>query len=160
MRFIHTSTLKPFRNGKVRYAASFVSPSRDFRIVLAGKTKSGYSFRRLARGVVIPRTTMIYIISTPDGLALKAGNSRGTTIMLGIRTFGKPEHFKINILDEEKFGQALTSSRAYIIKGRLAVYAVRYKAPRNAKKGVTHRSIVVAVGEKKQKRRQVLLSHF
>ena len=78
--------------------------------------------------------------------------------MLGIRTFGKPEHFKINVLDKEKFGQALTSSRTYIMKGRLAVFAVRYKAPRNAKKGVTHRSIVVAVGEKTKEKTSTIIT--
>ena len=93
MRLTHTSTLRPFRNGKVRYATSFVSPSRDFRIVLAGKTKSRNSFRRLARGIVIPTTTMIYIMSAPDGFGTRSRKSSrynhhaGNTHVWKARTF-------------------------------------------------------------------------
>ena len=148
MRLTETSSMKPYGTTKGRYGVSFKSPTRDFMFVLTGKTKSGNKFQRLARSTIVPTTALIHTMSAPGGFVVETGNRRGTTIMLAVHNFGEPEYFKIKILDNRKFAQRLISTRAYVIKGRLAFVPVRYVAPRNTKKGVTHKSVVVAEGEK------------
>ena len=148
MQLRETSSLKPYGTATERYTASFKSLSHDFRLTLTGKTRSGNSFKRSSFGIIIPTTALIRIMSAPGGFEVKAGNRRGTSVLLVIHNFGQPEYFKIRVVDDKQFAQNLIVSRVYAIKGRRAVVPVRYVAPKNAKKGLTHKSVVIAEGEK------------
>ena len=150
-------TLKPYGNTTVRYATLFTSPTNDFLLVLEGKTKFGHLFRRLARGIVKPTTALIQKLYAPRGFVVETGSLRDTTILLAIHNFGKREFFKLKVLEKQKFAQDFTSPRVFAMRGLLTVFTVRYIAPKNAKSGSTHKSVVVAEGEKSKVKISILI---
>ena len=141
-----TVPLVPYGKAGGRYKCSFPPPSTDFKFILTGSTINGNKFERTARGTIGISYTLIRIHYAPSGFTLKPGSSSGTIIIFALHNFDNSERFKIEVIDKQNYIQPLVAPTIYVRKGRMGQIRLNYKAPISAKKGSTHKSVIVAEG--------------
>ncbi len=139
-----------------RYAGNFYPPSHDFKLILEGKTKEGTLFKRTCPGIVKPSTALIHVFSAPRGFVMAAGSSRTTTVVFAVNNFGRTEAFDVKIKELKPAVQRY-NKRLFVVSGRMALFPVAFKAPRNAKRGSTHEVVVSVVGQRSRSRASMLV---
>ncbi len=139
-----------------RYTGQFYPPSKDFRIILEGKTKEGRSFKRVGAGILKASTALIYVLFAPQGFTLTAGSRMPTTIVFAINNFGHSETFDVKINESQKYVQRHTKT-AFVVSGRVSLIPVGFKAPKAAKSGSTHKVVVSVIGRRSLTRANIFV---
>ena len=129
-----------------RYKGSFPAPSREFRLVLEGKTKINRPFNRLAAGVIKPKTVIIHVFSAPRGFTVTAGSSP-TPVLFALHTYGVRDVFEVKADESKKFILRLPR-RIYGLPGRMSLFSISFKAPSGSKKGRSHNVVITVVGKR------------
>ena len=143
---LRTVSLRPHGKTGGRYKGSFPAPNRDFRLVLQGKTVVNHPFKRLAAGIIKPKTVMIHVFSAPRGFAVAAGSSQ-ISIIFALHNYGSRDVFTVMGDEPEKFIQRLPR-RVYGFPGRMALFSISFKAPSGSKKGRSHNVVITVVGKR------------
>ena len=152
-----TVTLTQNGRSPGRYIGVFRPPSHDFKLILEGNTKEGMPFKRLCNGHVKPTTAVIHVYAAPRGFVLNAGSSAATTILFAVNNFARTEAFTVKVKELTKYATRYPK-RLLVINGRMALFPVTLKAPREARRGSTHKVAVSVVGQRSGMKASILVS--
>eukprot|EP00112_Aurelia_sp_Birch-Aquarium-sp1_P025683 Seg868.7 transcript_id=Seg868.7/GoldUCD/mRNA.D3Y31 product="hypothetical protein" protein_id=Seg868.7/GoldUCD/D3Y31 len=140
-----TVNLRQHGRSPGRYIGAFPTPSHDFKLILNGRTKENKPFKRLANGIVKPKSAVIHVFAAPRGFVLRRTGS-STILLFALHNFGASEHFHVRSKELKKYIYR-QPKRIISIAGRMALFSVALKAPSSAKKGQTHDVVVSVVGK-------------
>ena len=147
LKIMHVVSLKQHGRAPGRYKGSFPTPSIDFRLVLEGKTKSNKLFKRLANGIIRPKSTIIHVFSAPRGFSVQAGRKSSTIVIFALHCYKGREMYDVKVSEMKKFA-VRSPRRLNCIQNRMSVFPVSFRAPSSAKKGNTHNVFVTVISRR------------
>ena len=150
-RQISKATVKPRGTTGAHFVSSFVPPPRStFRLVLKGKTKRGYDFRRMSRNIIKPKTALIRITYARNDFTIPRG-SRSFVVFV-VHNVGPTEVFDIFI--EDRLGFRVRKGRRSVLvrQGAKRMLSVWFKAPPGAELGKSNSVVLSITGRKSRVR--------
>jgi len=147
LKTLRTVSLKQYGRAPGRYKGSFPTPSSEFTLVLKGRTKKNKPFKRLANGLVEPKSAIIHMFSAPKGLSLQAGSKSSTRLTFALHCYNGKEMYNLKV-NEPKTFSVMRPKGLECSPNRVTKFSVSFKAPISAKRGKIHNVVITVTGKR------------
>ena len=128
--------------------AKFYPPNSAFRILMIGKTKSGYIFERLSKPLIVPKSFLVVVVSAGNTFTAKAG--RKIKVQLKIKTL-YPGKFQMKA--SAQYGRIRPRSRRVYAR-RVHLQSFFFSVPRHGIGSKRGNTVHIFIGVKKRRSRE------
>jgi hypothetical protein len=132
----------PQGKGGVHFLATFSPPLVPFKLLLKGKTKKGYPFKRNSRTIIQAKSAALTLLYTRHDQTIPAGGKSYAYLIL--HNAGKAERFKITVRDKLGYVKSHTKGKHVRRRGTKTI-VVRVRAG-SGDKGKTDTVFISATG--------------